>query len=161
VKVLWTGAALLLALLVESALSQLAPGPARLLDPFLLVLVFCGLRGGETHGMLAGLVGGWIQDVHFGGAVVGLGGLTKLLVGFGVGLAGARFVITGPAAVMAVFFGATLADALLFERLARLFDVTLGELTITGLLARAAVNGAIGAVLFEAASRRLREGAGG
>ena len=58
---------------------------ARVFDPFLLVVVYCGLTGGEVHGMLAGAAAGWVQDVHFGGRILGLSGLSKLLVGFGVG----------------------------------------------------------------------------
>ena len=80
------------------------------------MVVYCGLTGGETHGMLAGAAAGWVQDVHFGGPVVGLSGLTKVLVGFG----GRRWrprasCSAGPAPRVLVLFAAALADALLFE----------------------------------------------
>ncbi len=151
----WTAAAILLALLLQSALSQFAPAQSRLLDPFLIVVVYCGLRGGETHGMLAGMAAGWVQDVHFGGTVVGLSGLTKLIVGFGVGLGGARFLVASLPQRLLVFFLAALLDALIYERLALLFDVALTELSFGGLLGRAAVNAVLGGALIELLDRRL------
>jgi rod shape-determining protein MreD len=153
-KALWTGAAILAALLVQTALSQLAPAHARVFDPFLLVLVYCGLTGGEVHGMLAGAAGGWVQDAHFGGGVVGLSGLTRVLVGFGVGLGAARFLLAGVAARTLVLFGATVADALLFSRLAAVFNVGAQELTPAGLAVRAAVNALLGVLLFTLVDRR-------
>ncbi len=152
----WTAGAILLALLVQTALSQVVPGHARTLDPFLLVLVYCGLHGGEMHGMLAGAAAGWVQDVHFGGPVVGLSGLTKVIVGFGVGLAGARFLLSGPLPRFLVLFTATLVDAVLFERLAAVFDIPAQSLSLLGLLSRGAVNAIAGAAAFELVDARLR-----
>jgi rod shape-determining protein MreD len=158
VKAAWTAAVILLALLLQSTLSQLAPAQARLLDPFLLVVVYCGLHGGETHGMLAGMAAGWVQDVHFGGTVVGLSGLTKLIVGFGVGIAGARFLVGSLPQRLLVLFVAALLDSLIHERLALLFDVALTELSFGGLLGRAAVNAVLGGAFIELIDRRLRGG---
>ena len=149
-------AALLAALLLQSALTQVAPAQARLFDPFLVVVVYCGLTFGETHGMLAGALAGWIQDVHFGGTVVGLSGLSKTLVGFGVGVAGARLLVGGTAQRLLILFAATLLDALLFERLASLFELSLAELSFAGLLGRATVNAIVGAGAFEVVERRVR-----
>jgi rod shape-determining protein MreD len=152
----WTGLGLLGALVVQTALARLLPGYAWLLDPFLLVLVYCGLTGGETRGMLAGLVAGWVQDVHFGGSVLGLSGLAKLVVGFGVGLAGSRFMLTGTLPRLAVLFAASLADAVLLERLAALFDLPVGKLSLAGLLYRAAVTAAAGVAAFAVLDRHSR-----
>ena len=116
---LLTGLAILLALLVQSSLSRLLPTEAPLLDPFLLVVVYCALVGGETHGMLAGAAAGWVQDVHFGGTVLGFAPLSKIVVGFGVGLAASRFMLTGPGPRTLTLLVAALADALDL-RLARL-----------------------------------------
>jgi len=143
-----TGLALLAALLLQTALTQLLPAHAQVFDPFLLVLVYCGLSGGETHGMLAGAVGGWIQDVLFAGRILGLSGLTKLLIGFAVGLAGSRFHLTEPAPRALVLVLAALADAALLTALAAAFDVSVTPLTGARLLARAAVNAAVGVACF-------------
>lgn len=157
-KVFWTGAALLAALLVQTVLSRVAPGQARLFDPFLLVLVYCGLVGGEGHGMLAGLAAGWVQDVHFGGPVVGLSGLAKLVVGFGVGMASTRFLLNGPAARVLVVLVAALADALLLEQVAIAFQVALQPLTLLTMLTRAVLNALVGGMLYELLERRLKQG---
>jgi rod shape-determining protein MreD len=156
VKIVWTGLAIVVALLLQTALGRILPSEARILDPFLLILVYCALTGGETHGMLAGAVGGWVQDVHFGGTVVGLSGLAKLLVGFGVGAAAARFLFSGPLPRLLVLVSATLVDALLFSRLAGVFDIVIEDLSPRALLARAVGNGLVGLFLFEVVDRRLR-----
>jgi rod shape-determining protein MreD len=155
VKVFWTAVALLVAFLVQSALTHIVPHQARMVDLFVLVLVYCGLVGGETHAMLAGAAGGWMQDVQFGGGVVGLSGLTKVLVGFGVGLSGTRFHLTEPGARVLVLFAATLVDALVFERLASAFDVRIETLSLAGLLTRAVMNAALGGLVFFYVDRYL------
>jgi rod shape-determining protein MreD len=155
-KVFWTALAILAALLVQTALSRLLPGQARVFDPFLLVVVYCGLTGGETHGMLAGAAAGWVQDVHFGGGILGLGALSKLLIGFAVGVGSTRFHLAEPAARLLVIILATLADALLFAQLAKMFDVSSYALSPLGLVVRSVVNGAAGMVVFETLDRQLR-----
>jgi hypothetical protein len=57
-RALWTGLAIAGAVLVETALSYLVASPGRYIDPFLLVVVYCALSFGETHGMLAGAAAG-------------------------------------------------------------------------------------------------------
>jgi rod shape-determining protein MreD len=155
-KVFWTALAILAALLVQTALGRVMPAQARLFDPFLLVVIYCGLTGGEMHGMLAGAAAGWVQDVHFGGRILGLSGLSKVLVGFGVGVGSTRFHLGEPGARLLVLMVATLVDALLFSQLARAFDVQAYELSPLGLLVRSVVNGAAGMVVFETLDRQRR-----
>lgn len=153
---IWTALAILAALLVQTGIGLAFPGHARQFDPFLLVLVYCGLTGGATRAMLAGAAAGWVQDVHFGGPILGLSGLTKVLVGFGVGAASARFHLGEPGARVLVLVLATVMDAIVFNRLAAVFDVTAYALSPGGLLLRAAANAAIGMMVFETIDRRLR-----
>ena len=157
-KAFWTALALLAALLVQSALSRIVPGALRYFDPFLLLLVYCGLIGGSSRGMLTGAAAGWIQDVHFGGRVLGLFGLTKLIIGFLVGASSTRFHLAEPTSRALVLFLATLADALILRGLALMFDVDAYMLSPVGLLVRGAVNALAGVLLFEAVERRLRPG---
>jgi rod shape-determining protein MreD len=152
---LLTGLAILAALLLNSALSHVSAPASRIFDPFLLVTVYCGLQRGETHGMLAGAAAGWVQDAHFGGTVVGLSGLSKVLVGFGAGAAGARFLLSGPLARACVLFAAGMLDSLLVQALAAAFDIRAYELPLPTLLGRAAVNAFVGAALFAGLDRRL------
>ncbi|HEX9203671.1 MAG TPA: rod shape-determining protein MreD [Vicinamibacteria bacterium] len=151
----WTALTILLALLVETALGRLVPGGPRLFDAFLLVTVYCALTGGETHGMLAGMSAGWVQDIHFAGPVLGLSAFTKLLVGYAVGVGGGHFLIVGPAARALVLLLATLGDAVVFQWLAAVFDVRVLDLSPLALASRATVNAVVGAVLFELLDRRL------
>jgi cell shape-determining protein MreD len=159
VRTFLTAFAILLALVASTAFGQLLPGLGRIVDPFLLVVVYCGLRGGETHGMLSGLAAGWVQDVHFAGPVLGISPLTKVVVGFAVGLAGTRFLLVGLGGRTIVLLAAAAADALLFQWLAAVFDVRVIDLGPLGLLWRATVNAGLGVGLFELLDRRLpREG---
>jgi rod shape-determining protein MreD len=157
-RALWTGLAILGAVLVETALGYLLPSPGRLLDPFLLVVVYCALSGGETHGMLAGVAAGWVQDSLFGGRVLGIAALAKLLVGFAVGLAGGRFLISSVAARAVTVFLATLADGLLVPWFASVFTLELLPLGPLALMGRAALNALVGGALYALVERRLQRG---
>ena len=110
--------------------------------------------------MLAGAAGGWIQDANFGGTVVGISGLSKLVVGFAVGVAGSRFLVTGPAQRLLALFAATLIDGLFLERLADVFGIPILPLSFAGLLGRAAVNAVVGTGLFLLLDRAFPTGAG-
>jgi rod shape-determining protein MreD len=155
----WTLGGLFVALLVESALGRIAPSGARLFDPFLLVFVYCALTWGETHGMLAGVAAGWVQDIHFGGGILGLSGLTDVLLGFVVGLAGARFLLVGTTSRLLVLFGATLAQSLVLERCASLFEIPVHTLSLPGLLIRSGATSIVGALVFELLDARRRAAA--
>jgi hypothetical protein len=54
-----------------------------------------------------------------------------------------------------VLFAATLVDALIFERLASAFDVRVQALSLGGLFTRAALNAALGGVVFFYVDRHL------
>jgi len=154
-RTFWTGTAVFAAVLIETALGYLVPGPGRLFDPFLLVVVACALFGGETHGMLAGVAAGWVQDILFGGRVLGLSALSKLIVGYAVGLAGGRFLISSSGARALTLFVASLADGLLVPWLASIFSLELASLGMLALLLRAAVHALVGALLLALVERRI------
>jgi rod shape-determining protein MreD len=132
------------------------PGQARIFDAFLLVMVYYGLANGESQGMLVGALGGWIQDIQFGGGVLGLSGLTRVMIGFAVGTAGTRFHLSEPAPRALVLFLAALADGLVFGGLASAFDVAVTRLSPLAMLVRAGVNALAGMLLFELVDRQLR-----
>ena len=153
-RTFFTALALVAALVVQSGLSRVWPGGVRYFDPFLVVLVYCALVGGATRGMLAGAAAGWIQDVHFGGRVLGLSGLTKVLVGYVVGVSSTRFHLGEPTSRALVLFLATIADALVLRGLASLFEVEAYGLSPLGLLVRGGATALLGVVLYEAVERR-------
>ncbi len=153
---LWTVTGLLLALGAQLLLVRLAPaGLSAAFDPFLLVVVHSALVGGERRGMLMGLACGWIQDVLFAGPVLGLTPLSKLLVGFGVGLASTRFLVAGAGPRALVLASAALLDVLLFERLAALLGAGVPELPLDTLALRALLAAVVGAPLLGVLEHRL------
>jgi len=153
-RAVWTGLAIAGAVLVETGLGYLVPAPGRYLDPFLLVAIYCSLVGGEMHGMLAGAAAGWVQDTLFGGRVLGLSALSKLLVGFVAGLAGGRFMIASAAARALVILLATTADALLVQWLASVFSLEVTVLPPLAFASRATLNALVGGLLFAVVDRR-------
>lgn len=153
-RAFWTGLAITGAVLVETALGYLVPAPGRYLDPFLLVVVYCALSGTEVNGMLAGAAAGWVQDVLFGGRVLGLSALSKLLVGYAVGAGAGRFLIATTAARALVVLLATVADALLVQWLASVFSVDASGLSPVALASRATLNALAGGLLFALVDRR-------
>lgn len=156
-RALWTGLAIVGALLVETALGYVVSEPGRYFDPFLLVVVYCALRGGETHGMLAGVGAGWVQDIHFGGSIVGLSALAKLVVGFAVGSAGSHFLINSASARVLVLLLAAAADALLTQWLASVFGIDAFPMSPLTLVSRASLTAVLGGVLFALIDRRLQQ----
>ncbi len=155
-KIAWVALALATALLVQTSISLLAPGYARLVDPFLLVLIYRGLAYGETEGLLAGAAAGWVQDIHFGGRIIGIGGLVKGVIGYLVGLLGSRFVISGIGSRLLVLCVASLLDVLIYEWLTLAFDVGAERLPLDLTLWRALINAALGASSFALVERHLR-----
>ena len=156
-RAVWTALAVLGAVLVETALGYLLPGPGRYVDPFLLVVVYCALFGGETYGMLVGC----LRRLGAGRALRrarprALSALAKLLLGFVVGLAGARFMISGTAARALTVFLATIAEGLLVPWLASVFTIEAVSPGPIVLLARATVNAVLAGALFALVERRLQ-----
>ena len=155
-RLFWTGVAIVGAVLVETALGYLVSEPGRYFDPFLLVVVYCALRGGEGQGLLAGVAAGWVQDLLFGGPVLGLSALAKLLVGFVVGAAGSHFLISGASARALVLLLATVADALLVQWLASVFGIEASPMSPVTLASRATITALVGGVLYAMVDRRLQ-----
>ena len=153
-KLLSVGSALAAALAVQTALTALWPDVSWMFDPFIVVLVYFGLRGGEINAMLIGAAAGWIQDIQFGGVITGFAALSKLIVGFGVGQTGDRFMLVALGPRMIVLFTAALLDSLLLEQLAALFEVALRGLSFPALMTRASLTAIVGVLLFEALGRR-------
>ena len=155
-RLFWTAVAILGAVLVETALGYLVSEPGRYLDPFLLVVVYCALRGGEGQGLLAGVAAGWVQDLLFGGPILGLSALAKLLVGFVVGAAGSHFLISGASPRALVLLLATAADALLVQWLASVFGIEAAPMSPVTLASRATLTAVVGGVLYAGIDRRLQ-----
>lgn len=146
---------LLGALALQSALGRFVPSHGRVFDPFLIVVVFWALRRGEEHGMVVGLLAGWIQDALFGGPVAGFGALSKLLIGFITGVAGSRLFIAGPGGRTLLLLTAALGDSALLLWLESLFGVESAAFSTLALIARTTLTAAVGAFALEFAEHRM------
>jgi rod shape-determining protein MreD len=106
------GSALLVgALLLQILSSHWVPLTQRSVDLVLLVVVYYGSSGARVGSMMAGAVGGVLEDVWFNN-IVGLHGFTKSLIGYLLGGLGARFDLTGPASRLVALLLATVIERL-------------------------------------------------
>ena len=114
----------------------------------LIVVVLLALRRGPEFGCAAGFVAGLLQDVAAGG-LIGIQALTKALVGFGLGTAGARLRVTQPLVQIPGLVLLTLAEGVARFTLLQLFrfPAPFGELMTFVILPQALYNGFIGAAL--------------
>ena len=139
--------ALAAALALQSTLAGLSIGGTTAVNLVLVAVVYIALSYGALTGLLAGTVGGLIQDSLAGG-IVGIGGFAKTLVGFLVGVLGAQFIVsqTLPRAVM--FFGATLLHEACFQGLYAAVEGRAFRMNGSAVLTQAAVNALIGIAAF-------------
>lgn len=114
----------------------------------LMVVLLVALRRGPEFGCLAGFAAGLLQDAASGG-LIGVQSLTKALVGFAIGMLGARFRVTQPLVQVP---GLVLLSAV--EGVGRYvvlklfhFPASFGDLMTYVVLPQALYNGFIGAAL--------------
>jgi len=105
--------AIALALALQTSLARFLVDGAATVDLVLVVVVYVALTGGSVAGMLAGSLAGLAQDTLSIG-VIGVGGLSKSIVGSVVGAIGQQFIVTAPLPRLAVFLGSTVAHAAIF-----------------------------------------------
>ena len=105
-----------------------------------------GFRAGDRFA--GGSAGGIVQDALAGG-IVGIGGLSKTLVGFMVGVLGAQFIVSQPLPRFVMFVGATVVHELCFQALYALVETRAFALRYSAVLTQAAVNGIVGILAFQ------------
>ena len=104
--------ALSLALLLQSTLGGISLDAGTRVNFVLVAVIYCALRSVPCR-LLAGLAGGLAQDA-IAGSILGIGGISKTLVGFVVGVLGAQFIVSQPLTRFVMFLGASVpARALL------------------------------------------------
>jgi rod shape-determining protein MreD len=81
-------------------------GGAIAVNLVLVAVVYLALAYGAVTGVLAGTLGGLAQDALAGG-IVGIGGMTKTLIGFVVGVLGAQFNLSSTVPRLVMFVAAT------------------------------------------------------
>jgi rod shape-determining protein MreD len=145
-------AALTVALLLQSTIAGMSFAAGSRVNLVLVAVIYVALAYGAVTGMLAGCAAGLVQDAIAGG-VVGIGGLSKTVVGFFVGVLGAQFIVTTPVPRFLMFFGASLVHELCFQALYALVEARGFRLQLSGALIQAFVNGAVGITVFLLAER--------
>ncbi len=140
--------ALTAALVLQTTLSRLLIGGTIAVNLVLVAVVYLALAYGPVTGLLAGMVGGLAQDA-IGGAVVGIGGLSKTLVGFVVGVLGAQFIVSQTVPRFVMFVAATLVHELVFEALRALIEGRSFAPHYSAALVQALVNAVVGVMAFQ------------
>ena len=140
--------ALVVALLVQTSLAGISFRSAGLVNLVLVAVVYVAIGYGPVAGLLAGTAGGLVQDALSGG-IVGIGGLSKTLVGFVVGVLSAQFIVSQPLPRLVMFVGATIAHELCFQALYALVESRAFAMSSSAVLTQAVINGAIGILAFQ------------
>jgi rod shape-determining protein MreD len=136
------------ALALQTTLAGMTIGGGTAVNLVLVAVVYIALVYGPVPGLLAGTAGGIIQDALAGG-IIGIGGLTKTIIGFAVGVLGAQFIVAQPLPRFVMFVGASVVHELCFQALYALVESRAFALRWTPMLTQAAVNGVIGIIAFQ------------
>lgn len=156
---------IIVALTVQATLSGMLIGSTIAVNLVLVAVVYLALAYGAVTGLLAGTIGGLAQDALAGG-IVGIGGMSKTIVGFVVGVLGAQFNLSSSVPRLVMFVAATFVHELVFEAMHAMVGGRPFALQLSAVLAQALVNGLVGVAAFllvergpEAmARRRMRRG---
>ena len=106
---------------LQTTLAGLTIGGATAVNLVLVAVIYVALAFGPVAGLLAGSVGGLVQDALAGG-IVGVGGFSKTLVGFLVGLLGAQFIVAQSLPRLFMFVSGTLVHELCYQALYALVE---------------------------------------
>lgn len=118
------------------------------LDFVLIVVVYLSLTSGPTAGVAVGTVAGLIQDALSSG-ILGIGALSKTIVGFASGVIGTQFIVTAPLPRFVVFLGASVAHAAIFMGLYMLLGLREFESPYAEVAGQAFGNAVVGVVGFQ------------
>jgi rod shape-determining protein MreD len=150
VRAAWIVLATALALTLQTTMAKFVIRGAGAVDFVLVVVVYAALAGGPVSGLLTGAFAGLLQDALSSG-VIGIGGLSKTLVGYAAGVIGTQFIISQPLPRFIVFFAATIVHAAIFMGLYALLDLRPFGSPYATVLGQAAGNALVGVLAFQAA----------
>jgi rod shape-determining protein MreD len=139
--------ALVAALVLQATLSGLSMAAGSRVNLVLVVVIYAALAFGAAAGIIAGAGGGLVQDALAGG-VIGVGGLSKTIVGFIVGVLGAQFIVAQPLTRFVMFVSATFLHELCYQGLFAVVESRHFAMHYSTTLIQALVNGAVGIVAF-------------
>jgi rod shape-determining protein MreD len=139
--------ALIVALAVQTSLSGLSLSGARMVNLVVVAVVYVALVFGPVTGMMAGTAGGLVQDALAGG-IVGIGSLSKTIVGFLAGLLGAQFIVSQPLPRFVMFVSASVLHEVCYQGLSAVVEVRPFRLPYAPVLTQAGINGIVGLAAF-------------
>jgi rod shape-determining protein MreD len=139
--------ALVVALAVQTSLSGLTMTGASMVNLVVVAVVYVALVFGPMTGLMAGTAGGLAQDALAGG-IVGIGSLSKTIVGFLAGLLGGHFIVVQPLPRFVMFVSASVVHEICYQGLSALIEVRPLRLAYGPVLTQAAINGIVGLTAF-------------
>lgn len=139
--------ALVVALVLQTTISGLTIGGARMINLVVVVVVYLALTFGPVTGLMAGTAAGLAQDALAGG-IIGIGSLAKSVIGFLSGLLGAQFIVAQPIPRFVMFVGATAVHEICFQGLYAIVEARGLRLHYAPILTQAAINGIVGLAAF-------------
>jgi rod shape-determining protein MreD len=137
------------AVTLQVTLARFAVGGRWVFDLVLVGVVFAALLWGPVAGMLAGTLGGLVQDSLSGG-VIGIGGVVKTIVGCGAGAVGTQFVLTRPRGRTIVVAGASVVHRLGIVLLFAIIEPRWPGIPWGAILSETLLNALAGLILFHA-----------
>lgn len=147
-RIIGAGAAILVALVLQTTLAGLVIRGTAAIDLVLIVVVYIALKAGPVPGVVAGTVAGLIQDA-LSNPILGIGGLAKTIVGFLAGVLGTQFILTGPLPRLVMLVMATVLHAAIFMGLYVLLDLRQFPNPVPSVIGQALGNGFVGVVTFQ------------
>jgi rod shape-determining protein MreD len=140
------------AIALQSTLARFVIGGTVAVDLVLVVVVYAALASGPVTGLLTGTFAGLVQDALSSGVgVIGIGGLSKTIVGFIAGIVGTQFIVVQSLPRFVVFFGATIAHSAIFIGLYMLLGLRDFGTPYAAVLGQALGNAIVGVVAFQLA----------
>jgi rod shape-determining protein MreD len=117
-------------------------------DLVMVATVYVALTAGPVAGMMAGTVGGLIQDALSSG-IIGIGGLAKTIVGFLAGVIGTQFIVANSLPRFVVFLAATVVHAVVFMGLYVVLGLRQFGTPYTQVAGQALGNAFVGVIAFQ------------
>lgn len=135
------------ALALQTTVAGLTITGATRINLVLVAIVYVALAFGAVTGLLAGTAGGLAQDA-LAGSIIGIGGFSKTLVGFLVGVLGAQFIVSQPMPRFVMFVAATFLHEACFQGLYALVETRGFRMQFSATLIQALVNAWVGILAF-------------
>ena len=141
-------AAIFVALAAQTTLAGYAFRSSAPIDLVLIAVVYVAIKSGPVRGLMAGTVAGLIQDALAGG-ILGIGGLSKTIIGFLSGVLGTQFIVTAPLPRFLLVLVATALHAAIFMGLYSLLDLRQFPPFYPAIVGQALGNALVGVFLFQ------------